>query len=129
MIPNEIGEGNQVFAFEIHSPTVRLPVFPPIVQPCSSIQQGVTMHWVQPIYMAGDLSATLVMVDGITNQVTLNVVARGWSQDKVQVLRGNETMMGLTQNLVVEGLALWTVSLVTRNWSRVRYTFKLDDVL
>jgi len=65
------------------------------------------MHWIQPIYVAGDMSATLAMADEITNQIMLSVVARGQSQDKVRVSQGNETMMGSAQNLVVERLALW----------------------
>jgi len=65
------------------------------------------MHWIQPICVAGDMSATLAMVDEITNQVMLSAVARGQLQDKVRVFRGNETMMGSAQNLEVERLALW----------------------
>jgi len=66
-----------------------------------------TMHWIQPIYVASDMSATLAMVDEITNQIMLSAVARGQSRDKVRVSRGNETMTGSAQNLVVERLALW----------------------
>jgi len=65
------------------------------------------MHWIQPIYVASDMSATLPMVDEITNQIMSSAVARGQSRDKVRVSRGSETILGSAQNLVVERLALW----------------------